>query len=1280
MPLRLAELIINFYLYSEIFEKKQNLNTGNTFVMKLKAIKPESVVKNSNIQINESHFLKFKEYLKEDLIDKINEKEREENAKNFIKPFLDNSFYNIKDDKFKTKFSKHLINTKGDIDLVIHNGEKADTSVGVLIEAKRPKKTSEFPSLDNINVKAMHELILYYMHERLGNEKKGLAPNKDIKHLIITNGFEWFIFDVNIFYKYFYDNKKFKKEFENWSKGLAEDKNNPYFYNEIAPQLLTSIDTEIEVIHFNLLDYKEYLNNDNEKDNEKLAPLYELFMPNFLLKKDNGQDSNSLDKNFYKELLHIIGLKEVTDGGKVLIKRLPTETRNAGSLLENAIAILESEDCLSQVKKSEYGTDKEEQLFNVALELIITWINRTLFIKLLEGQLISYHNNDSTYKFFNYNRIQEYDTLNKLFFQVLAVKESERRDIVKKDFPKIPYLNSSLFEPNTLERATMKMSNLEDEYEIPLHSNTVLKDKKSSTMKTLQYLLEFLDAYNFSSVTKGKIQKDDKTLINASVLGTVFEKINGYKEGSFYTPGYITMYMSRETIRKAVVQKFKEKYTQEIETFEELKNFIGRPIKTDILKEYNELVNSIKIVDPAVGSGHFLVSALNELIAIKSELNILTDYDNNRLDGYICDISKDELIISDVNDEIFSYHLNDKNNIIPELQKVQKALFHEKQTIIENCLFGVDINPNSAKICRLRLWIELLKNAYYTDNSGRDLKSHPELQTLPNIDINIKVGNSLISRFELDMDIKKALRGTKWTIFSYQNAVQAYKNTTNKETKRKLNQLIDDIKNNFKTQLRQNDPIYVKLSKLKSKFYDLFSGGMVFEPQAPYGKSDPEKERKQKEKEMAKEIETLETQVEEMKNSHIYHNAFEWRFEFPEVLDENGKFLGFDVVIGNPPYVDIKALDNDFVKYVFDVYHTGSNRINLYGIFVEKALSLMKNNAEFGFIIPNSILMNSSYALLRELVIDKVNKIVKLPDNVFDEANVETIILMFTNKQIENAKVITYKHNEVIDKIQNNKQNFISKYLWRSFDSKFNLYITTQNISIIEKSKKETTKLDELCYFSLGITPYDKYKGHSSVLIKNKAFHSKKKLSEEYKPLITGENIRPYFVDETVKGFIKYGDWLGAKREERFFTDERIIIRQIASGKPPKIYAGYSNSPLYFTQIGFAIIPKESKLYNVKYLISLLNSKYINYIHRYLFLDIEKEVFQKVLIENAKQIPIKRISADQQQPFIGKVNEILTLKKANPAADTAELEHEIDLMVYALYGLSEEEVAIVEGG
>ena len=249
------------------------------------------------------------------------------------------------------------------------------------------------------------------------------------------------------------------------------------------------------------------------------------------------------------------------------------------------------------------------------------------------------------FRFLNIVRVHDYDELNKLFFQVLAVKDSDRDEKIKENFGNIPYLNSSLFEPGDLEHRTIRISNLDDHLKLPVLSNTVLKDKAGKKLTgeidPLQYLFEFLDSYDFSGEGSEDIQEENKTLINASVLGLIFEKINGYKDGSFFTPGFITMYMCHETIRRAVVQKFNEAKGWKCETINSVYN------KIEDIEEANKIINSLRICDPAVGSGHFLVSALNEIIAIKTELKVLTDKEGKRLKEYTVEVINDELIITD---------------------------------------------------------------------------------------------------------------------------------------------------------------------------------------------------------------------------------------------------------------------------------------------------------------------------------------------------------------------------------------------------------------------------------------------------------------------------------------------------------------------------------------------------------------------------------------------------------------------------------------------------------
>src|SRR5690554_5312787 len=932
------------------------------------------------------------------LLDNSNDYESEEFHKNLVADFLKDTYYD----------KDYFINTKGRNDLVIHNGSKAKSPVGVILETKKPTNSGEMMSAKKPNTKALQELVLYYLRERI------TGKNLEVKKLIITNIYEWFIFDASVFERYFAQNKKLVKQFEDFENGSLSGTSTDFFYKEIAAPVIDNIEEEIECTHFDFREYEKPLRNADKKDDVKLVALFKLLSPEHLLKKPFTNDSNSLDSRFYAELLHIIGLSEQKQGGKKVIERNPEKDRNTGSILEDAIIQIDSMDKLSRLDRpSQFGKTQEERLFNVGLELSITWINRILFLKLLEAQLISYHEGDKSYAFLNYQRISSYDDLNSLFFQVLARKFDERNTDVQKAFENVPYLNSSLFEPTEIEHSALFISNLRDDKTLPIHERTVLKDAKgkrrTGELTTLEYLFDFLNAYEFSGEGSDNIQEDNKTLINASVLGLIFEKINGYKDGSFFTPGFITMYMCRETIRKAVVQKFNEAAAgnaqsepvrSQVEKLPPLEEDRGEGPSmpatenkyesiTDVYnaigsrgefshQQANALINDIKICDPAVGSGHFLVSALNEMIAVKHDLGVLHDRQGKLLRDYDVHVENDELIITDYNGELFEYHPKNK-----ESQRVQETLFHEKQSIIENCLFGVDINPNSVKICRLRLWIELLKNAYY--------KNETELETLPNIDINIKCGNSLISRFDLDADLSKALRSSKWNMDSYRIAVQTYRNAENKEQKHEMERLIADIKGDFKTEISRNSKEQRLYDKLSAELYEKHMAPKLFEEEL--SRAQKSKLKKKREKLEAKVIK-LKEQLDEIKDNKIYENAFEWRFEFPEVLDDEGGFVGFDVVIGNPPYVynrDIEKTQRDFLKSKF------KQADDLYVYFTYESSTLINNKGTVSLITPNTYFTLSSRIDFRSFLLEHKFQKYTYSGFCFEDAYVETMILEIGN-------------------------------------------------------------------------------------------------------------------------------------------------------------------------------------------------------------------------------------------------------------------------------------------
>ncbi len=1206
------------------------------------------------------------------------DKESEENRKNIISDFLKLTYYT----------PHYEINTKGQEDLVIHTGKTAKDPVAVIFETKKPG-SSEMISEAKPNCKAMQQLIFYYLRERIEHR------NTAVKHLIATDIYNWYIFDENLFDKHIYRNNKLIRGYETFKQS---GKDTAFFYNEIAKPFLETLDISFECTHFNLKNYEKIVRNTDLEDDKQLIALYKILSPVHLLKLPFANDSNQLDKSFYTELLHIIGLEETKEGSKKLIKRKakPDEF----SLLENAITKIENRGFIGVSDLQKFGSTKAEQAENIALELCITWVNRVLFLKLLEAQLVTYHKNDPSYRFLNAAMIYDYDRLNKLFFEVLAEKTDNRKGKVKTEFAKIPYLNSSLFERTDLERKTVEINYLDDSEEIPILLNTVLKDdkgkRKVGNLPTLQYLFAFLDSYDFASEGREGIQDDKRTLINASVLGLIFEKINGYKDGSFFTPGFITMYMCRETIRRAVIQKFKE-YGYKAETFEELKDEIRDA------KQANTLINSLKICDPAVGSGHFLVSALNEIISIKSDLDVLSYRDGKRVKFYKVEIQNDELIVTDENDgDIFQYNVNKNGTPPKELQNLQETLFHEKQTIIENCLFGVDINPNSVKICRLRLWIELLKNAYYTEGSHFE-----QLETLPNIDINIKQGNSLISRFKLNDDLSDVFKKQKFAYKAYRKAVEDYKNTNSKEAKAELVKYLNEIKEQFQTIFTFRHPLSSKLKTQRAKLFILENPTVIGNL---FGKEES-KENVETIEKLKKQVSEIEHAIQELKDNVIYSDAFEWRFEFPEVLDTEGGYVGFDVVIGNPPYFALSKIKE--TAQGFTHYSTYSKSSDIYCLFYERGVELLKDNAFLTFITSNSWLRVQYGEALRKLFIEKTNPTLLLNiehTQIFEEATVESNILTVQKNQwsnqllaatlgidfsvldnvsqyFENHKTLISQLNTEGWSIGNDAENKLKlkienrSKLLKDYGNIFFRGVTTglnEAFVIDEKSKSDLISKDsknmEIIKPILRGRDVQKYSYEFEkywILFTRRGINideypsTKEHLSKFY------EDLKPKNVGDTKGRKAGRYQWFEIQDDTKYFQDfskEKIIWGEL-SDKPKFTLdtEGYYLNNTVFFLVGNSL----------KYLLAILNSKlgewYFNQISTTSGMGTNRWLKYKI-----EQLPIKDIPEIQQAPIINLVEQILSTKQNTPSVSTAALEREIDKLVYGLYGLTDTEIEIIE--
>ncbi|KAA6507584.1 class I SAM-dependent DNA methyltransferase [Helicobacter pylori] len=1123
--------------------------------------------------------------------------------------------------KYKVKPTKKI-----DSAILNDNGK-----VEVIIEFKALKNPNEFIKKGDLNVKALHESLFYYLIER----KNG---NNNLKHLILATIKELYIIDANEF-EIFKKDKEIEKAFENCHDKKGNDPRTEAFY-DACQKRLNELDRSLKYHHIPL-------------KKENLALIYQALSPNFLLKIPKYSDANTLNKDFYEELLYILGLEEQNDKGKILIK--PSRTENS----------------LSAALKYSYTDLDDEEV----MALLIAWNNRILFLRLLESLLISFKHFEKP--FLTTENFEDFNALNTLFFEVLAKKNSERSlNKENKILEKIPYLNSSLFDQTPLESKGHEIRLLENK-KLELYQNSVLKKheeyQKQKDWTLLEYLFEFLHVYDFTTTPKDikdNQNNSESRLINPSVLGLVFEKLNGYKEGSFYTPSFITSYMCKESIKSIVLDKFNQTYNIECEKLTELKNYFkdNYSYKENKRKEYLNTLLSLRICDPSVGSGHFLVSALNEMVLIAYKLGLIASLP---LDATL-KLENDEILIK-ISNKPFIYTCPTEQN---QSHQIQKELFELKKDIIENCLFGVDINPNSCEITKLRLWIELLKYSYYIFEEGKNTNN---LETLPNIDINIKCANSLISRFNLNDDLKK-IPNIKKKIQEYKDLVAQYKdpNPLYPLNKQDLINKIQDLKNTFSLTLK--DPkTKAELEKAIEKHIkdyndfalddkSLLTGLNYFIPSL-FG--TPKLSPKEEEEAFASygRIRALRKKLDDALSGGEYHNAFEWRFEFPEVLDDEGDFLGFDCIIGNPPYMQVKK---GLYSSIFYPFSEGKDigKQNTYKVFIELGFNLTKQKGLISLITQSSIMCDCSAQFTRELLLKycqihyfvEFNKKQKLFSNVIQGVCILEFLKDRPNK--EHAFKIAINNTQIqMNQIQYEqiKQDEILKF--------FPLYeiplIKSGEMEIVRKIKTDKILFRDLLEKSL--------QGNINT-IHLKAIQDQKETNGR---IYKGANCHRYFLD-TQYLFAKDNQITQQIFEKNYY--QNIIVTQNITGTSDayRIHANLievKNQEILFLDTCNLSYCKERE--HAKFLVGLLNSRLLDWLFR------KTSTNNHVNLYELETLPIPQITKSNKptaDKIIALVDKILQTKEKDPKANTQRLEQEIDALVYQLYNLTDEEIKTIENG
>lgn len=1133
-----------------------------------------------------SNFIGVTEQFKSYFSNAIQNDESEENVKNLINKYLEATFY---------PSPIYSINTHNNIDSVISKREK----FLVLIENKRLSNKAEMPQVNNINKKALWELVYYYLtltRDTTSNRVKRI-PDIEIRRLIITDSQSWYIFDANDIEKVC--DGYLENHFYNYSNSRLNYNNNlKKFYSDIELHFKKiQITISLDYIYFDL----------NKQTGTKTGYqyLYKVLNREFLLKEIQRQaiQQHELNGRFYNELLYIMGLEETKQKSNSIITINKKNPNTFAYQLYNGYVQNKEKDV----------EEAEEKTF----ELLIIWLNRILFLKLFEGQLFAFNGEYDQFRLLSSDKITDFSDLQSLFFDVLGQKDRPKGAFFDK-FTSIPYLNSSLFERQRIEREDYNINDIRND-PVQIMPKSVLRNKTGTT-PLLSYLIDFLNSYRFATLDESDNKKYE--IIDASVLGLIFEKINGYKDGAVYTPSAITEYMSKNAIEKNILNRINSRFSWNCITLDEVRFNITSIETAEII---NGIINSTRICDPAVGSGHFLVSALNQIIGIKAELGVLFKYEKRqRLDEVDIYVEDDVLHILNAQGHVFRYNKDSKVS-----QEVQQTLFNEKRVIIENCLFGVDINSKAVHICQLRLWIELLKNAYYINDV---------MQTLPNIDINIRVGNSLISRIDFASGkkpsiSKKADNTIKTSIRQYRQMIKEYVSAASKTDKRIIEANIDYIKNSLYYELAQTS---------------LFDS-------------------------------TATT------NASLYENSFEWAFEFPEIVDEEGVFIGFDIIIENPPYglinkrqnkkksIEAESAQVEYYKKspLYDAAKGGP--INIFRLFICRTYQLLKKDGYASMIFPLAFTCDQTSSKIRHFLFHSasIEYIEAFPERdnakkrVFESAKMSVCIIGFSR----GSK--TRINDEI--KYRINFNNYVDESITPSIISLSAIKnIDSENLTIPLASQQEIELMAKLMNGSNLCKSYSKcYTGEIDISLDKKYIT----YDSSYAAMIRGAQVQRYHItNDTSQGQIMYlydesylSNNTGPKSQHHL---KRRIVLQGITGVNEKIRLKMTiidAGCFCANSVNYLLFPDQDG--NLEYFLGVLNSPVVNWFFSKLSTNSNVNGYE---VDN---LPIKLGTNQQKEEVVSIVKQLLS----NSSSNSEELENQLNEVIYQIYSLNENDVSIIIG-